>query len=75
MSSEEEAVAHGGSVKAPKVLADIVESIAAAIYVDVNFDLQRLWVVCTKTRAILHFCSFIVFLTFYEYVSWLWFLI
>lgn len=49
MNSEEEAVAHGGSIKAPKVLADIVESIAAAIYVDVNFDLQRLWVVCTKT--------------------------
>lgn len=45
VSSEEEAVAHGGSIKAPKVLADIVESIAAAIYVDVNFDLQRLWVI------------------------------
>lgn len=38
-------VAHGGSVKAPKVLADVVESVAAAIYVDVNFDLQTLWVV------------------------------
>ncbi|PON41196.1 Ribonuclease III [Parasponia andersonii] len=43
--NEEDAVAHGGSIKAPKVLADIVESIAAAIYVDVNFDLQRLWVI------------------------------
>ena len=32
-------------MKAPKVLADIVESVAGAIYVDVNFDLQRLWVV------------------------------
>ncbi|KAG4961898.1 hypothetical protein JHK82_038585 [Glycine max] len=38
-------VAHGGSVKAPKVLADVVESVAAAIYVDVNFDLQTLWVI------------------------------
>ena len=36
-----------GSVKAPKVLADIVESLAAAIYVDLNFDLEKLWMVCT----------------------------
>ncbi|KAF9589714.1 hypothetical protein IFM89_027989 [Coptis chinensis] len=34
---------YGGKVKAPKVLADIVESIAAAIYVDVKFDLQLMW--------------------------------
>ncbi|EXB63283.1 Ribonuclease 3-like protein 2 [Morus notabilis] len=45
VSNEDEAVVHGGSIKAPKVLADIVESIAAAVYVDVNFDLQRLWVI------------------------------
>ncbi|XP_062077622.1 ribonuclease 3-like protein 2 isoform X1 [Humulus lupulus] len=45
VSNEEDAVAHGGSIKAPKVLADIVESIAAAVYVDVNFDLQKLWVI------------------------------
>ncbi|XP_015581042.1 ribonuclease 3-like protein 2 isoform X2 [Ricinus communis] len=44
LREEDEAVAHGGTVKAPKVLADIVESVAAAVYVDVNFDLQRLWV-------------------------------
>ncbi|KAL6196284.1 hypothetical protein ACLB2K_031899 [Fragaria x ananassa] len=34
-----------GSVKAPKVLADIVESVAAAIYVDLNFDLEKLWMI------------------------------
>ncbi|XP_030453375.1 ribonuclease 3-like protein 2 [Syzygium oleosum] len=45
IEEEDDAVAHGGSVKAPKVLADIVESLAAAIYIDVNFDLQRLWVI------------------------------
>lgn len=49
--NEDDPVAHGGSIKAPKVLADIVESIAAAIYVDVNFDLQRLWVVCVKASS------------------------
>ncbi|XP_010545513.1 PREDICTED: ribonuclease 3-like protein 2 [Tarenaya hassleriana] len=38
-------VSYGGSVKAPKVLADLVESVAAAVYIDVNFDLQRLWVI------------------------------
>ncbi|KAK3199785.1 hypothetical protein Dsin_023200 [Dipteronia sinensis] len=45
VSQEDDAAVYGGSVKAPKILADIVESIAAAIYVDVNFDLQRLWVI------------------------------
>lgn len=39
-------VSYGGLVKAPKVLADLFESLAGAVYVDVNFDLQRLWVVC-----------------------------
>nr|XP_015637411.1 ribonuclease 3-like protein 2 isoform X2 [Oryza sativa Japonica Group] len=37
-------VPYGGSVvKAPKVLADIVEAIAAAVYVDCKFDLEKLW--------------------------------
>ncbi|XP_023637266.1 ribonuclease 3-like protein 3 isoform X2 [Capsella rubella] len=30
-------------VKAPKAFADIIESIAAAVYIDVNYDVQRLW--------------------------------
>ncbi|XP_058101267.1 ribonuclease 3-like protein 2 [Magnolia sinica] len=38
-------VPYDGTVKAPKVLADIVESIAAAVYVDCNFDLKVLWLV------------------------------
>ncbi|OAY83636.1 Ribonuclease 3-like protein 2 [Ananas comosus] len=33
----------GSTVKAPKVLADIVEAIAAAVYVDSNFHLEMLW--------------------------------
>uniref|UniRef100_A0A2N9IK17 RNase III domain-containing protein n=1 Tax=Fagus sylvatica TaxID=28930 RepID=A0A2N9IK17_FAGSY len=44
VSMEDDMVVYGGSIKAPKILADIVESVAAAIYVDVNFDLQKLWV-------------------------------
>lgn len=43
---EEEIAIHGGLVKAPKVLADIIESVAAAIYVDVDLNLRRLWMVC-----------------------------
>lgn len=39
------AVIYGGSVKAPKILADTMESIVAAVYVDVDCDLKRLWVV------------------------------
>ncbi|PKI46061.1 hypothetical protein CRG98_033555 [Punica granatum] len=42
---EENTVVHGGTVKAPKVLADVVESVAAAVYVDVNLNLKRLWVI------------------------------
>ncbi|CAK8531389.1 unnamed protein product [Lathyrus sativus] len=38
-------VKYGGSVKAPKILADIVESVASAVYVDVDFDLKKLWVI------------------------------
>ncbi|KAJ8754826.1 hypothetical protein K2173_015338 [Erythroxylum novogranatense] len=45
VKEEDDVVIHAGSVKAPKVLADIVESVAAAIYVDVDFDLERLWVI------------------------------
>ncbi|KAJ4951630.1 hypothetical protein NE237_028462 [Protea cynaroides] len=37
------AVTYCGSVKAPKILADIVESVAAAVYVDCNYDLKALW--------------------------------
>ncbi|WOL09348.1 hypothetical protein Cni_G18101 [Canna indica] len=33
----------GFTVKAPKVLADIVESLAAAVYLDSGFDLELLW--------------------------------
>ncbi|KAL0925384.1 hypothetical protein M5K25_003709 [Dendrobium thyrsiflorum] len=37
-------ISYGGStVKAPKVLADIVESIAAAIYIDCSFNLVAFW--------------------------------
>lgn len=37
-------ISYGGSmVKAPKVLADIVEAIAAAIYVDCSFNLVQFW--------------------------------
>ncbi|KAE8125504.1 hypothetical protein FH972_020304 [Carpinus fangiana] len=45
VSAEDDTVVYGGVVKAPKILADIVESVAAAIYVDVNFDLQQFWVI------------------------------
>lgn len=33
-------------MKAPKVLADIVESVAAAVFVDLQFDLKAVWLVC-----------------------------
>ncbi|XP_065862438.1 ribonuclease 3-like protein 2 [Euphorbia lathyris] len=42
---ENTSVAHRGSIKAPKVLADLLESLAGAVYLDLNFDLQSFWVV------------------------------
>ncbi|KAG7532659.1 Double-stranded RNA-binding domain, partial [Arabidopsis thaliana x Arabidopsis arenosa] len=43
VSKEDGPVPYGGLVKAPEVLADIVESIAGAVYIDVDFDVQRFW--------------------------------
>ncbi|KAI5571138.1 hypothetical protein POPTR_011G086700v4 [Populus trichocarpa] len=42
---DDDALVYGGSIKAPKILADIVESVAAAVYVDVDLDLQTFWVI------------------------------
>ncbi|KAL0306340.1 UNVERIFIED_CONTAM: Ribonuclease 3-like protein 2 [Sesamum radiatum] len=45
VEQEDEAEVYGGLVKAPKVLADIVESVAAAVYVDCNFNLKSMWLI------------------------------
>lgn len=45
ISEEPDEMPYTGVIKAPKVLADIVEAIAAAVYVDINFDLMRLWLI------------------------------
>ncbi|CAI8586911.1 unnamed protein product [Vicia faba] len=36
---------YGGLVEAPKILADIMESIVIVVFIDVDFDLTKLWVV------------------------------
>ncbi|KAL0362852.1 UNVERIFIED_CONTAM: Ribonuclease 3-like protein 2, partial [Sesamum calycinum] len=48
VEQEDEAEIYGGLVTAPKVLADIVESVAAAVYVDCNFDLQSMWLIISN---------------------------
>ncbi|KAK4343997.1 hypothetical protein RND71_037091 [Anisodus tanguticus] len=45
VGQEEQAEFHGGAMKAPKVLADIVESVTAAVFVDCGYDLQAFWVI------------------------------
>ncbi|KAF8410764.1 hypothetical protein HHK36_003301 [Tetracentron sinense] len=45
VQDEDDLVPYGGVLKAPKFLADIVESIAAAVYVDCEFDLKSLWMI------------------------------
>ncbi|KAI8557551.1 hypothetical protein RHMOL_Rhmol04G0019500 [Rhododendron molle] len=45
VQEEDDMVVHGGAVKAPKVLADIVESVAGAVYVDCKLDLQVFWAI------------------------------
>lgn len=36
---------HNITVKNPDILADVVEALAGAVYLDVNFDLDKLWTV------------------------------
>lgn len=43
VEEEAEAQIYGGLVKAPKVLADIIESLSAAVYIDCNFNLEIMW--------------------------------
>ncbi|XP_010481640.1 PREDICTED: ribonuclease 3-like protein 3 [Camelina sativa] len=43
VSREGDHVLYNELVKAPKGFANLVESIAGAVYIDVNYDVQRLW--------------------------------
>ncbi|KAK6229758.1 hypothetical protein SCA6_018709 [Theobroma cacao] len=36
---------HNITVKNPDILADVVEALAGAVYLDVNFDLDKLWTI------------------------------
>ncbi|XP_015089687.1 ribonuclease 3-like protein 2 [Solanum pennellii] len=44
---------YGGMIKAPKVLADIVESVMGAVFLDCGFDVNAVWVIDLQrpTRA------------------------
>lgn len=37
---------YGRSERTTNVLSDLVESVAGAVYIDMNFDVKRLWEVC-----------------------------
>ncbi|XP_076933664.1 ribonuclease 3-like protein 2 [Bidens hawaiensis] len=50
VEEEKDVVVHGGVMRAPKVLVDIVESVAGAVFVDCGFNSQMLW---TIFRALL----------------------
>ncbi|XP_060199818.1 ribonuclease 3-like protein 2 isoform X2 [Lycium barbarum] len=45
VQQEEKMEFYGGDIKAPKVLADIVESIMGAVYLDCGFDVNALWMI------------------------------
>ncbi|WOH15680.1 hypothetical protein DCAR_0935223 [Daucus carota subsp. sativus] len=45
VQQEEDITIYGGEMKAPKVLADIVESVIGAVYEDLCFDLKATWLV------------------------------
>jgi len=45
-------VLYGGSVEAPKVLSDIVESIAGALFFDLEYDLEKFWKVPIKVSLL-----------------------
>ncbi|PHT35394.1 hypothetical protein CQW23_23094 [Capsicum baccatum] len=45
VKQEEDMEFHGGMIKAPKVLADIVESVMGAVFLDCGFDVNAFWVI------------------------------
>uniref|UniRef100_M1B5A4 Ribonuclease III n=1 Tax=Solanum tuberosum TaxID=4113 RepID=M1B5A4_SOLTU len=45
VQQEEEMEFYGGMIKTPKVLADIVESVMGAVYLDCGFDVNAVWVI------------------------------
>ncbi|KAM3203968.1 ribonuclease 3-like protein 2 isoform X1 [Capsicum annuum] len=45
VKQEEEMEFHGGMIKAPKVLADIVEAVMGAVFLDCGFDVNAFWVI------------------------------
>ncbi|CAI9756860.1 unnamed protein product [Fraxinus pennsylvanica] len=51
VNQEKEAEMYGGLVKAPRILADILKSVAAAVYVDTGFSIKIMW----KISFLLHF--------------------
>ncbi|KFK41868.1 hypothetical protein AALP_AA2G181500 [Arabis alpina] len=46
VSKEDRPVPYGGLVEAPKFLSNLINSVAGAVYVDVNFHVPRLWEIC-----------------------------
>lgn len=56
----------GGLVKAPKFLADLVEAIAGAVYIDVDFDVQRVWEVMYFVYLDLVLCLSSMFIRFLD---------
>lgn len=57
---EDAAMYFGGLVKAPKFLADVVESLAAAVYVDCDFNLKAVWMVRIAYALLCHLISYLV---------------
>ncbi|XP_076907490.1 ribonuclease 3-like protein 2 [Bidens hawaiensis] len=45
VEEEEKMAVYGGQMTAPKVLADVVESMAGAVFIDCGFDLQLIWMI------------------------------
>ncbi|MFS7985358.1 putative ribonuclease III, endonuclease domain superfamily [Helianthus anomalus] len=43
VKEEEQMAVYGGQMTAPKVLADIVKSMAASVYIDCGFNTQMMW--------------------------------
>ncbi|CAH2046366.1 unnamed protein product [Thlaspi arvense] len=46
VSKEDDPLPYGGISNAPRILGDVIETVAGAIYIDVNFDVRRLWEIC-----------------------------
>lgn len=56
VQQEDDMMSHGGAdTKAPKFLASSLKAVIGAVYVDLDFNLQAMWLVCLRFLLLHYF--------------------